>query len=1148
VIGAQIGPYRIASELGSGGMGTVYLAEDEQGGNVAVKVVHPHLLATPGFFKRFLREAELGRQVRHENVVRTLDVDALMVDDRQVNFMVMEYVVGKSLRDLLIELKTLPEALLREVARQAAAGLAAIHAEEIVHRDLKPENVLITDDQTIRLMDLGVAKLQEASIAITKEGQFAGSILYAAPEQFRDAPVGPASDLYSLGVMFYELATGDNPFRRDDAAGVIQAHLNLEPPPASDRNPSLSPFLAEVIATLLAKGPADRLASAQALHRLLEEAERSDWWAERESQLRRRTAHLPRVIVQRETELHARDDELAALREGWAQAVEGRGGTVILEGEAGIGKTRLLDEFIRSFEGKDVHALYGAYPPSGGMGGLSDAIIGKFGSSGLDDALRPYLTVTPSLVPTFAALVKHESPPTGAEPLGGDALHAVVCHLMRALAEEKPTLWIIEDLQFAPIESRHLLLSMARAIGSHRLLLVGTNRSSLPDDELAHFSRLENFRRVPLRRLGARDVIELVKDTFKSEILAEKLGGRIAHKSDGVPFFIFEMIRGLKEGRFIQQQADGTYVQTQLITDIEVPSAVKDLIEGRMRGLSENQRAILDAGAVQGLSFDPSLVAAVLEEKKVKVLRELAEIERRFGLVRDEADSVRFDQNQIQEVLYRDLTSHLRTEYHSLLAEAHAERCGEDPRGRDAHFLASHHLRGSRPQLALPHLEAALDHLKNTDRNEAHLQLTELALADPGLLAGAPRAEILLWRAARLGRLGRPEEQRTALDEALALADAAAEPGLQARGRTALSQHLRSLADDAAAQAAAGEALRFAREAGDRVVEAKALIAHGHARRSREQEAARQDYEAGRLIAIEVGDRWLEGAGLGSVGLVLLILGRYEEGLDHHRRHAALAREDGNRRSEAIAIANAGNALLALGRLEEAHDHFARAILMHREAGSRTGETINLGNIGALLAQLGRPEEARDNLTRGLALAREIGRRYSEGYGLHRLGLLARQEGDLDRAARSFEQALELRREIDHRDGCSETLCRLGMVTAERGDVAAATAHFDEALAIARAQDSPTITLLAAAHRAVLPGGDISLPQQLLAEERPRFDSRDVIEARFVLWRATREPEHLEDAHALLMKMRDHAPADCRTSMIENVPLHRDIAAAWEAR
>ncbi|MFQ5845235.1 MAG: serine/threonine-protein kinase, partial [Planctomycetota bacterium] len=370
MLGTTLGGYRLVSELGSGAMGSVYLAEDTAGRQVAVKVIHPHLLASPGVFKRFLREGEIGKRIRHQNVVRTLDVDASEANGTMALFMVMEYVEGRSLRRLLKDLRMVPEALLREIAGQIAAGLAAVHAEGIIHRDLKPENVLITEDRRIRIMDLGVARMQEASIALTREGHFTGSLPYAAPEQFNREEVGPAADLYSLGVLLYELATGRNPFAGQNAAQVINTHLSLTPPPVEEQNPAISSFFSEVIGALLVKKPADRIESAAALGCVLADGERSDWWAGRRRRLRRKEQSLPRIPVRRDTAAHGRETELSVLHQAWNEAKEGRGRALLLEGEPGVGKTRLVDSFLRSLVDQDVHMLYGCYLPSGGMGGL----------------------------------------------------------------------------------------------------------------------------------------------------------------------------------------------------------------------------------------------------------------------------------------------------------------------------------------------------------------------------------------------------------------------------------------------------------------------------------------------------------------------------------------------------------------------------------------------------------------------------------------------------------------------------------------------------------------------------------------------------------------------------------------------------------
>ena len=1182
MIGQKLGPYNIEAELGSGGMGKVYLAESvdaaaglEPGTKVALKVVHPHLLETPGFFKRFMQEAELGKRVRHENVVRTFDVDAILHEGTHHHYMVMELVQGKDLRALAKDLGTVPEALLREIALQTAAGLAAIHQEGIVHRDIKPENILITDDQEIRIMDLGVAKLQEASIAITKEGQFAGSLLYAAPEQFKKKEVGPPADLYSLGVLLYELATGQNPFRADDASAVIQAHLNEQPPHAHERNENLSLFFSELVATLLAKQASDRFESSEELHGVLEEAERSAWWIDRAPVLQEQQAHLPRIRVSRETKLHGRDDDLRILNDAWDRARNGDGNTVFLEGEAGIGKTRLIDEFVRDIG--DAHVLYGSYPPSGGLGGLSEAVIGKFGSVRLADALGPYLTETPSLVPAFAALSKHESPPTGAEPLGGDALQAVVVHLLRALAAEKPTVWIVDDMHFAPQESRDYLLAMARAVEGHGVLLVATSR---PGVALEDFSRLDNFRRVALGRLGAREVVKLLGDAFGSDDLAEKLAGKIAVKSDGVPFFIFEMIRGLREGQFIREQPDGSYVQTQVIDEIEVPSAVKDLIEGRMRGLTEEQRAILDAGAVQGMKFEPGLVAHVLEEKRVRVLRQLAEIERRFGLLRGEATSCVFDQNQIQEVLYQDLLPELRTEYHTLLAEAHAERCGDEPKGNDAVFLVHHHLRGSCPGAARPHLERALDHLEKGYRNDSLLDVARRALEVEGLLDAEERVAVLLRQAGSLDLLGRREEQRAALDEARALADLTDDGGLRAKVRQSLGGLLHALSENNAALAAFEEARELARAAGDRELEAgttgnlgnvlRALGRHTDAQEHHERACAlsreigyrrgeavatgnlggvlndvaryaeaREHFERARALNHEIGNRQGEAIATGNLGIVFGDLGRYAEAQEHYERHRTLSSELGFRQGEAIATANLGNLFTNLGRYAEAREHHERARALFREIGYRVGEVIATGNLGNVVLGLGRQAEAREQYERAGVLSREIGYRQGEGDGLAGLAALAAAEEDVAKASRIHEEALALRRELGEKVNVAETLVDLGRLEASPDRLA-------EALALARETKSPGTILAATVECARLPGGDIEAALAALAEHEERVEHGVRMNARYCLWELTQDQAHLAEAHRLLAFMRDHAPEQDRDSMIENVPLHRNIMKAWE--
>jgi len=334
-------------------------------------------------------------------------------------------------------------------------------------------------------------------------------------------------------------------------------------------------------------------------------------------------------------------------------------------------------------------------------------------------------------------MVRHEPQPSGSPSLEGDALHAVMTHLVRGMAAERPVLWIVEDLHLAPPESRNLAVSLARALRGHRVLLVLTSLRGATEEHAAHLGRLEGFGRLAIDRLSPREVMDLLGDAFRSKALAERLGGRIAWKSDGVPLFVFEMLRSLRDAHFIEKTPDGTWVETKVVDEIQVPDAVRDLVASRLRDLTREERAILDVAAVQGFLFDASLIASVLELKKIPVLRALAEIGRRSGVVQPAGRQTRFDHRQVRDVLYEDLPEALRLEYHAALADAYASANGAAEDGvadEAALFLAEHGLRGSRPEQGLPHLDRALDLLERSSRHHKLLDLADHALALPDLL------------------------------------------------------------------------------------------------------------------------------------------------------------------------------------------------------------------------------------------------------------------------------------------------------------------------------------------------------------------------------------------------------------------------------
>jgi len=1164
VIGATLGPYRIDRELGAGGMGKVYAATVvgrcpgiKDGTRVALKVVHPHLLDTPGFFKRFLREAEIGKSVVHANVVRTYDCDAV----RENHFLVMEYVEGQTLRALLKELDRVPEELCRHIGREVAKGLAAIHAAGVVHRDVKPENVLITKEHVVKVMDLGVARLNDEALRLSQTGAFVGSIHYAAPECFSDGGkhVDGRADLHALGLVLYELSCGVNPYCADDVPQTLKRVLHEEPRRLGDVNPQLSPFFEEVVHCLLAKEPADRFADAATLLSVLEGGEKSSWWKARAKAIRAVT-HQPlrRIRIPRETAVYGRENDIAKLRALYDKAKAGEGQVVVVEGEAGIGKSRVVDELIGRLQrdGEDLNFLFGSYPPGGAAtaaGAFSTAFREQFGA----DGSAAYLAPSPVLVPAFDALLRGEPTPIGVEALTKDSLQTCFVHATRGLAAERTTVLLIDDLHFATEDARSLFTSLAMAVPGHRVLLVGTTRPGIDEKWLAGLTRLPQTNQTALGRLGPKDLALLLADSFKSEQLAHALGVQIAMKSDGNPFFAFEIIRGLREDQFIAQEADGTWASTRALDEIKIPSSILDLVNARVVDLTEDERNLLDVAACWGFEFDPLLIADVLGRPQIPLMRSLAQIEKKHRLVRSAGRRFVFDHHQVQEALYGAMPELLREPYHAALADALETRskAGDaDPATLDGALcvdLCEHFLKGAQGGRALRYLAAAHEHLVKGHLNDAAIRLAERALAAPGLLAGIDRAKTLLRLGGAYGpldQLGRRKRQEEAAREADRLAEESGDLLLRCQSKTALGNVFWRTSRLAEAEAAHRAAQEIARARGDRRSEAGATGNLGSVFWSQGRLAEAKDhYERHLAMSREIGDRKGEAIATGNLGAVFSKQGRLAETKEHYERHLALSREIGDRAGEARATVNLGSLSSAQGRLAEAKDFKERALALSREIGDRLGEAVATGNLGANFQAQGRLAEAKEHQERKLALCREIGDRRSETYALFNLGLVLRESGDAAGSEERYLSCLGVAEEIGDRIVAAVTHLALGSLRASLRGSESARASLTTALDLAKAVGLPGVETLARCQSACLPGGDAAAAAAALAANEERLGADERIEARFLVWTATGDRAHLAEAKRLLDESTSQFSDEDRASALANLRLNREIAAAAKA-
>lgn len=259
------GRYRLERKLGAGGMADVWLAEDQElGRRVAVKLLHERYANDAQFVERFRREATHAAALSHPNIVSIYDRGV----DNGSYFIVMEYIEGRTLKELIVTRGPCPVPVAISYTRQILAALRYAHRNGIIHRDIKPHNVLVDREGRVKVADFGIARAGASEM--TEAGSIVGTAQYLSPEQARGAPVEESSDLYSTGVVLYELLTGTVPFSGETPVEIAMKHLSQTPDPPSTRRDGIPHGLDLVVLRALAKEPADRYRSAGDMDRDLE--------------------------------------------------------------------------------------------------------------------------------------------------------------------------------------------------------------------------------------------------------------------------------------------------------------------------------------------------------------------------------------------------------------------------------------------------------------------------------------------------------------------------------------------------------------------------------------------------------------------------------------------------------------------------------------------------------------------------------------------------------------------------------------------------------------------------------------------------------------------------------------------------------------
>lgn len=610
--------YHLKAELGQGGMGVVYHAHDSVlDRDVAVKLLSGTKLGTEGR-SRLLVEAQMVAKLRHPNIVTVFDAGEF----EELPYVVMEYIQG----EMLNEYKAGGLERIIEIAQQICAALEHAHEQGIVHRDLKPENVIIEPDGRVRLMDFGLAV--STATRMTEDGMISGTVFYMSPEQAFGYEVTPQSDLYSLGVILYELTTGRLPFEAEDALAVITQHIHAPVVPPRAKDDQIPLPLNDLIVSLLNKEPTERPGSAAEVLEVLEDP----LLFEEDIASGHELSMLDRIVRGR---MVGRQVEFDKIRSLWVDVASGRGQALLVSGEPGIGKTRLMREVITHAEISGGAALLGecyaeSNAPFSAFTQIVRQILNQYSANGLvfpEAVLDDLLKLTPDLRHLFPDVTSNPTLDPESEQL---RLFENVVTTCRMIADEKPLLLVVDDAHWGDSGTLAMLHHLIRRIKVLPVMIMATYREvelkeSRPfNDLLLELNRQRLGTRIKLERLDRQGTRMLLEAIFAEEISDEFLDG-IFKETEGNPFFIEEVCRALIESGAVYFE-DGQW-QRLSIEELEIPQGVQVAVESRLANLPEECQETLRMAAVLGreFEFEVLLKALDMEEDTLIDALELAE-------------------------------------------------------------------------------------------------------------------------------------------------------------------------------------------------------------------------------------------------------------------------------------------------------------------------------------------------------------------------------------------------------------------------------------------------------------------------------------------------------------------------------------------
>ena len=956
------------------------------------------------------------------------------------------------------------EALL--LVRRLCSPLAYIHGEGVIHRDLKPDNVLITGEGQPVLVDFGLVSRYGGDVArevLQSAGAVSGTGPYMAPEQWRGELPDARTDLYALGCILYELLVGRPPFVSGSRANQAAMHQNIEPVPPSSRRSGVPPELDDLVMGLLAKDPRRRIGHAETVAATLAElGAGADTAAGSTPEVTGPTkAYLYRPA------LAGREDALAQWREALDALKGGQGGLVLIGGESGVGKTRLMTEMAGQAFRARMEVLQGRCEESERGLALNalrrplQTVGDRCRERGLDEAERLLGRRGPVLAqyePSLRSLPGQEEYDEPADLPMAAARLRLCRYLTETLAElgaRQPVVVMLDDLQWADPLTIEVLHHLGQSEPRPPVLVVGSYRVEERVESLVALEERDGVLSLRIDRLDEAAVGTIVQDMLGLASAPPEVTSFLASHSEGVPFYVAEYLKlGIQSGLLVRDErgewrlgpADEASGPSMLHGGLPLPGPLRELVKRRLDLLGGGTRSVVDAASVIGRELDRDLLFDVLQRAGVKdrepSVRELVRLQILEELP---TERLQFNHDKLREVSYEELAPGRRKLLHLQAAHGIESRYPEAEIGPHLAGLGSHWERAGEPQRArgcyLPAAQAAAKRyaLEEAERlYRAYLRLV------PEPTAESAQARESLARSV-LDPRGRWEDAMAELETALQEARAVSDRHRQASVMRNLAElHIRQNRIETAQQLLA-DAIEVASADDDPSMKGALALATADLEnaRGRFEEALAQHDRAASLFQA-AGAPWPQGGPLTARANVLKALGRTEEASHAYQTAIEITRRDGDRIHEIGCLSNYAIMRLAAGRLEEGGRLLTEVLAVVTEVGHRRGEGAFHANLGGLRQAQGDFEAARTHHERAIEIASELGDRRLEGLSRSNLGVLHYVQARPQEAASELHLAIAGLKEAGDTVAEGDVLTRLALVEGQLGEIDRAVSRFRE--------------------------------------------------------------------------------------------------------